>query len=114
MSFKDEIKADAQKIFLNELEFADEHLVSGKQMTVLIDESEIIERQKKEKSNMDGIYTRKILMYVRPEDFGPLPAHGTAIKLDGQMYLVTDAVDEYGVYSITMEANRSYGKAGRI
>ena len=48
MSFKDEIKSDAQKIFLNELEFADEHLVNGKQMTVLIDESEIIERQKKE------------------------------------------------------------------
>ncbi len=114
MSFKDEIKADAQKIFLNELEFADEHLVNGKQMTVLIDESEIIERQKKEKSNMDGIYARKILIYVRPEDFGPLPAQGAAVRLDGQTYLVTDATDEYGIYSITMEANRSYGKAGRI
>ena len=114
MSFKDEIKADAQKIFLNELEFADEHLVNGKQMTVLIDESEIIKKQKKEKSNMDGIYTRKILMYVCPEDFGPLPAQGAAVRLDGQTYLVTDAVDEYGVYSITMEANRSYGKTGRI
>lgn len=114
MSFKDEIKADAQKIFLNELEFADEHLVNGKQIAVLIDENEIIERQKKEKSNMDGIYARKILMYVRPEDFGPLPAQGAAVRLDGETYLVTDAIDEYGVYSITMEANRSYGKAGRI
>ena len=43
MSFKDEIKADVQEIFLNEMEFADEHLVNGKPMTVLIDESEIIE-----------------------------------------------------------------------
>lgn len=114
MSFKEEIREDVKEVFLNELEFADEHLVNGKPMMVLIDENEIIEREKKEKSDMDGIYTRKLLIYVRPEDFGPLPARGAAITLDGNRYLITDAVDEYGVYSITMEANRSYGTAGRI
>lgn len=114
MTFKEEMEQDIQDVFLNELEFADEHLVNGRKMTVMIDESEIIEREKKEKSDMDGIYTRKILMYVRAEDYGPLPAYGAAISLDGQRYLVTDAVDEYGIYSITMEANRTYGKAGRI
>jgi len=29
------------------------------------------------------------------------------IKLDGKMYTVVDATDEGGVYTITLEANRS-------
>ena len=68
---------------------------------------EHIEREKRMKSNMDGVYVRQLLLYVASEDFGSLPPQGVLIKLDGQQYRVTDATDECGVYAIMLEVNRS-------
>ena len=106
-SFKDVLKDDINNTFVNLNEFADIHIVDGKEIPVIIDENEIIEREKRMKSNMDGIYVKQKLIYVKAEDFGALPAIGRAIMLDGKRYLVTDVVDEQGVYSITMEGNRT-------
>lgn len=106
-SFKDVLKDDVNNTFMNLDEFADTRIVDGKEIPVIIDENEIIEREKKMKSNMDGVYVKQKLMYVKADDFGALPAIGRAIMLDGKRYIVIDAVDEQGVYSITMESNRT-------
>ena len=76
-------------------------------MVAMIDDYEYIEREKKMKSNMDGIYARQILLYVMASEFGSLPAQGRLLKLDGKPYTVVDAADECGVYTITLEANKS-------
>ena len=106
-SFKELIQKDVCDVFLRVDEFADTHIVDGKEMTVLVDDNEIIEREKKMKSNMDGVYVKQKLIYVKADEFGALPAVGRAIMLDGKRYIVLEAVDEQGVYSITMEANRT-------
>lgn len=106
-SFKELVQKDVGDVFLRLDEFGDTHIIDGKEMTVLIDDNEIIEREKKMKSNMDGVYVRQKLIYVKAEEFGSLPAIGRAIMFDGKRYLVLEAVDEQGVYSITMEANRT-------
>lgn len=106
-SFKDVLKDDVNNTFMNLDEFADTHIVDGKEIPVIIDENEVIEREKRMKSNMDGVYVKQKLIYVKADDFGALPAIGRAIMLDGKRYLVIDAVDEQGVYSITMEGNRT-------
>ena len=99
-SFKEVMKDDVNNTFMNVDEFADTHTVDGKKIPVLVDDNEIIEREKKMKSNMDGVY-------VKADDFGPLPAIGRQIVFDGKRYMVTDSTDEGGVYAITMEANRT-------
>lgn len=104
--FKDIIRADLN-IFMNLDEFATTHTVNGKKMAVTIDNNELIERAKKAKSNMDGIYVKSTLIYVKPKDFGQLPAVGSALNLDGKIFKVTDATNEDGLYSIHLEANRS-------
>ena len=38
---------------------------------------------------------------------GRLPAIGRKLQLDNSKYLVTDAIDEGGVFSITLEAVKS-------
>ena len=106
-TFKDILKQDIDNTFLNVYEFSDIHNVDGKDMPVQVDDNEIIEREKKEKSHMDGIYVKQKLIYVKQKDFGALPAIGRQIMLDGKRYLVVDSTDEYGVYSITIEGNRS-------
>jgi hypothetical protein len=106
-SFKDIIKADVSQVFMNLEEFSDTHNVDGKEMPVMVDDNEIIEREKKMKSNMDGVYVKQKLIYVKADDFGALPAVGRGIMFDGKRYIVLEAVDEDGIYSITMEANRT-------
>lgn len=106
-SFKEVMKDDVNNTFMNVDEFADMHTVDGKEIPVLVDDNEIIEREKKMKSNMDGVYVKQKLIYVKADDFGPLPAIGRQIVFDRKRYMVTDSTDEGGVYTITMEANRT-------
>lgn len=105
-AFKDMVKEDISSVFLNDLEFADEHEVNGKTMRLIIDNNEQIEREKRLNQHMDGIYVKQLLVFLSAADFGKLPKHGALLILDGKDYRVTDAIDEMGVYSITLEANR--------
>jgi len=106
-AFKDIIAEDVHRTFLNIDEFSDIHTVNGKEMPVQIDTNEQIEREKRMNQNMDGVYLNQKLLYVAASEFGPLPRQDSILNLDGKIYRVADAVDEYGVYSITIEANRS-------
>ncbi|MCD8364772.1 MAG: hypothetical protein LUC83_02965 [Clostridiales bacterium] len=107
MTFKEIIADDVKSVFLNIEEFSDTHTVNGVEMPVQIDTNEQIEREKRMGSNVDGVYTNQKLIYVSADDFGPMPKQGSILKLDGKTYRVADAVDEYGIYSITIEANRA-------
>lgn len=107
MSFKDILHRDIKQTFLNLDEFGEEHEVNGKTMTVIFDDIENVEREKKMQSHMDGLYARQYFLYVCADDFGPLPAQGKIVTVDKKKYLVVDATDEAGVYGITLEANRS-------
>lgn len=107
-SFKDILHNDITSVFLNPAEFGEEHTVQGKTMTIVLDDLENIEREKRMQSHTDGIYARQIFFYVSADEFGPLPAQGGLITLDGKRYIVVDATDEAGMYAITAEANRSH------
>lgn len=106
-SFKEIIKEDIGTAFINAEEFSDIHNIDGKDMPIQIDDNEIIEREKKSSSNMDGVYVKQKLIYVKADDFGALPAIGRQIMLDGKRYMVVDSTDEYGIYTITLEGNRT-------
>lgn len=107
MGFKDVIKADVHKVFLNVEEFSDTHVINGVEMPVQIDSNEQIEREKRFNQNMDGIYKNQKLIYVAASDFGPMPKQGSILTIDKRTYRVADAIDEGGIYSITLEANRA-------
>lgn len=107
MGFKDVIKADVHNVFLNVEEFSDMHVINGTEMAVQIDSNEQIEREKRYNQNMDGIYKNQKLIFVAASDFGPLPKQGSLLTMDKRTYRVADAIDEDGIYSITLEANRA-------
>lgn len=106
-AFKDLIREDAKRVFLNPEEFSEIHMVNGKEMAVQIDENEQIEREKRINQHVDGIFKNQKLIYVLAEEFGPLPKQGALFQMDKRKYTVADAVNEDGVYSITLEANRA-------
>lgn len=109
MGFKEIVQNDINNTFLNTLEFADTHQINEKSMKVIIDNNEHLEREKKIslRQNMDGIYTKQLLIYVIGQEYGPLPSFGKQLTLDTKRYRVIDAIDEDGIYSITLEANKS-------
>lgn len=107
MGFKDFIANDLKNVFLNFGEFAEEHTVDGKKMLVIVDNNEHIERQKRQTSRAEGLHIKEILFYVHKDDFGSLPAVGRICRFDKKDYIVADAINEDGIYSITLEANRS-------
>lgn len=108
MSFKAVVKQDIQNVFLNDLEFADLHDVNGKPVKAIIDNNELTDREKKVKElGRDALYKKRILLYIAAKDLGRLPPVGSLLKVDGTDYKVEDAIDEDGIYSITMGVNRS-------
>jgi len=108
-TFKEMAFRDIENVFLNPEEFGELHTVDGKQMTVSIDGMEVVERAKRqvEQGRINGVYEKQIVLYVAKSDFGPLPTIGRALKLDNSSYKVLDAIDEGGIFSITLGAVRS-------
>lgn len=106
--FKDLVTADISAVFLNGQEFADTHTIDGKPMTVVVDENELLEREKSKMGiQVDGTYKARRLIYVAKEEYGPRPAHGKQINFDGRLFRVADCTEEASVLAITLEAVRS-------
>ena len=107
MTFREQLKADIEGVFLNVGEFAEEHVINGKPMKVLIDNSELIERAKiSGLSATDGTYTASILIFVASAEYGSKPAIGSLMSLDKREFKVINCTDECGVYSIELRAVR--------
>lgn len=107
-SFKDVLKGDIKSVFLNFSEFGEEHKINGETVLIIIDENELTEREKRTRHDMDvKLHKKQLLFYIAAEDFGPLPSPGRVLELDGKEYEITDANNEDGIYSISLEATRS-------
>lgn len=107
--FKDIIRSDNMSVFLNPDEFGEMHLIGGRPMNIIIDDNEMVEREKRQSGMRDyrqGVYNRQILFYVLAKTFGAPPVVGRSLSLDNRLYMITDAVDEDGIYSISLEAVR--------
>lgn len=108
-SFKDVLKNDIKNVFLNFAEFGEEHKINGETVLIIIDENELTEREKRIRQGMDvELHKKQILFYVAADDFGPLPSPGGILELDGKEYKITEADNEDGIYSISLEAQRSW------
>lgn len=107
MEFKEMVQRDIENVFLTPEEFGEPHVINQKEMNVIIDNNELLEREKKTKMMDEGLYRKQFLIYVSAGEFGKLPAIGRILEMDGSFYRVTDAIDEAGIYSINMEVNKS-------
>lgn len=105
--FKDQLAQDIDNVFLNNEEFSDVHIVDGKEMKVIIDTNELIERQSSATAG-DGIYADHILIYVSVADYGTKPKQGKLLILDNKKtYRIVKCIDEGGIYSLELEANKN-------
>ncbi len=107
MTFKELVQQDAKEIFLNFSEFGETHLVDGEEKVIIIDTNELVEREKRRDVSMAGVFKKHLLFYIQAEDLGGMPKIGGVMMLDRKSYVVTDAINEDGIYSISLEASKA-------
>lgn len=107
MSLKDILQEDLDSVFFDAEEFAELHIVNGKEMLLLLDGNELSERKTTQEKHLDGVYSSTMLLYVKANAYGARPKVGSMLVLDEKQYRVTDVVEEGGVYSITIGAMRA-------
>lgn len=107
MTFKDTIRQDIRTVFLNFEEFGELHMIFDQEMLIIIDENELTEREKRIRRNEGELYKKQLLFYIAAEDFGPLPSPGNVLELDRKRYVIIEAENEDGIYSISLEAVKS-------
>lgn len=75
LTFKSAIEQDSKEVFLNTLEFADSHTINGNKIPAIVDDNELLERDKAHLLNADisGLYYSRRLLYVAASDFGSRP-----------------------------------------
>jgi len=95
--------------FFNQDEFANLHDIEGQQMPAVIDFDLLKERPRTTERNpyADGVYVSETMLFVRKSDLGYKPVIGQHLRLDGELYLVTDCAENTGVLEITLEVNRA-------
>ena len=110
MNFKDILQEDNETTFTNSEEYGEQHLVNGRPMNIVVDDYELLEREKRQKgvqAYRQGVYRKQVLFYVLAKEFGMLTPVGYMLELDKEKYIITDAINEDGIYSISLEAQKS-------
>lgn len=111
MTFKDQIAKDNRTVFANGDEFWEYHVINGSKMLCMVDNNELVDREKRYQYRKslyaDGVYLKELLIYVHADDFGVLPAIGRSVTFDKKSYIVSDAINEDGIYSLTLGANKT-------
>jgi hypothetical protein len=104
-AFQDCLGADLGT-FLNPDEFGKVHDVDGQHVTCIFD-SDIYEDLKysAQRELFGGIYVSTKVLFVKAADLPDRPVKGQHIRIDGELYLVTECAENAGMLEIILEAN---------
>lgn len=110
MSFKDAVAADVKNVFLNPLEFADEHIIDGQPVMVAVDDDVIEERRGRSDGGMrhaEGVFQTMKMLYVAQSDLPRVPVRDELLEFDGEYYRVDKVSINMGMLEIAIEANET-------
>ena len=103
MTFKDEIANDLKNVFLDIDEFAETHLVEGKEIKCVIDNDSLKNRQG---SAEIGIDESTLLLFAQVEDL-PKRQKGGLLNVDHKEYMIDDWKVNFGMAEIVLSRNVS-------
>lgn len=101
MSFKDMIAEDLERTFFNLEEFADTHVVDGKEVSLIIDNDELKRRQGGQEYAIEESST---LFYCKSEDVARKKP-GQSMKVDGRICTVDDWKEDMGMATVVLREN---------
>lgn len=107
--FHEQIAADNAAVFLNEMEFAQKHMLDGVSCTAIVQNISVAEPLSTGSTDDDtypGVYGRRLQVNVLAELLpdGP-PVYGRVFNVDGEDYLVESCADDMGILTIQLIDN---------
>lgn len=107
--FQEQIAADNAAVFLNEMEFAQKHMLDGVSCTAIVQNISVAEPLSTGSTDDDtypGVYGRRLQVNVLAELLpdGP-PVYGRVFNVDGEDYLVESCADDMGILTIQLIDN---------
>lgn len=99
MGFKDMVAADRRTVFLNGLEFAEDHWVEGKTICCVIDDDRLRERQA---GSELAVAESFMLLYAAAEDLPPRRRVGSALNVDHREFIIDDWSEDMGMATIAL------------
>lgn len=107
-AFKDAVANDVKAVFINGLEFADEHTINGATVQCVVDSDITKERNTPSSSEYaNGVYIEQKMIFVAKSDLPGVPVKGEMLRLDGDRYLVDEVQESDGMLEITIEDNQA-------
>ena len=103
MSFKEQIMADLDAVFLNLDEFAELHRVEGKEIAVVMDNDHMT---KLKKGQILGLIEADILLMGKEADFPAELEPGRMVNLDGREMLIVNSGRDLGLVEVALSQNR--------
>jgi hypothetical protein len=107
MSFRDQVAADIDGVFMNPDEFAETHTINGETVTAVISGNET--KKKVGSRNFDGLHGDFTTVSVKKSLLKAIPAQGQNLKLDGKLYKVEKCVDNMGLLTVDLAVYRMGG-----
>jgi len=104
-TFKEQLQKDID-IFMNLDEFAETHMINGKECTAILEgltTKEQFIQLRESKINFDGISGETFILHVAVSALDEVPKEGLSIEVDGETYVVSSSAKEMGMATITME-----------
>lgn len=101
--------ADDLGVFLNMDEFAERHNLNGTICNAVVQSPTDQERfsgQARSYSVYDGITGASLVVHCKAEDLPELPEEGQRFDFDGEIYIVSQCVNDMGISSITLQRER--------
>lgn len=100
--FKDMVKTDRLKVFINLDEFGEIYTVEGKQIPIVLDNDELKERQ----GGQDfAVAESSTLFYARSEDLPPRRGAGANLNVNGRECIIDDWQEDMGIATIVLRQN---------
>lgn len=105
MTFKEELKADIDNIFLNLEDFGEEHIIEGKSLICMFDEDELKERQG---TNDLAVSDSSLILFAREQDLAKRRVAGDSLVIDGKVYVVDDWKVNLGMIEAALHRAESH------
>lgn len=108
LTFKDCVARDIEMVFFNLDEFAEMRNIDGKDRMCIIQHPGVAERAAHwengaRQSFDEGMYKADLLLYIKKEDYGPMPKADKRMVMDGNKdYKIKSCSLKAGVYRMEL------------
>ena len=104
MSFKDDIRTDLDEVFLNLDEFAEEHTIEGKKISVVMNNDQL---ETLKEGQILGLVEADMVIFAKVEDLPTDLDPGRFLNVDGRELIVVKAGRNMGLAEVALRQNRT-------